>query len=187
MLALVVSDDAYLYLLLHSEIHVIVHLASDEGICLLLYCLWQKEITCSATYCDSFDWTLKQFVAHGAFDSKSFLHECHKITRRHRLRELSHYSTSGIHASLFGEEPHVRKSQFFRHLEVHATTGVVHIGMHRHYADVMLNSLDYSTLHIVSVTDALQSAEQQRVMRHNEITSPCDSLINDCLVDVKTQ
>ena len=49
LLALIMSNHAYLYFLIMSEILVIVHLAGNKGICLFTDCIVEKKVSSAYT------------------------------------------------------------------------------------------------------------------------------------------
>jgi hypothetical protein len=54
-------------------------------------------------------------------------------------------------------------------------------------ANILLDSLSDCPLDVGQVTDGLQTAEQQRMVGHNQIAPLADGLIDDLFGDVQTQ
>ena len=73
------------------------------------------------------------------------------------------------------------------HAEVHSVLGIVQIGMRRIDRYIVLYGHAYTSLYIVSVTHALQSAKEQRMMGHDEVTAQVYGLCHHRLRDVQTQ
>ena len=83
LFALVVTDDAYLQLLFMSGIKMVVHLAGDECVGSLGYCLLQKEVASSAANGHLADVAFKWLVAQGSVNAECFLHHINKSVSRH--------------------------------------------------------------------------------------------------------
>jgi len=65
--ALVMTYDAYLYLLLMPEVLVVMHLAGQECISTMSNGFVEQEVACSSTDRHATDWTPEHLVAHGTF------------------------------------------------------------------------------------------------------------------------
>ena len=184
------ADDADLNLLLVAEILVITHLARNEGIGTRLDGCVEQESTCSTTECHLPDRTAKQLVALHALHAKPLLEHQHQVVGCQVLSHLSDDALATFHAVHFllaSKELHVFQSQFLGNLEVHAARSRIHVGMHRHDGNIILNRLAHGTLHVVLVRDSRQFAEYQRMMTHDEVTALLDCLFNHGFSNVKTQ
>jgi hypothetical protein len=78
LLALVVADDADLYLLFVTEIAVVVHLAGDEGVGFVSDSVVEDEIAGTAADGYSPDGALEQLVAVGASHVEALFDQCDK-------------------------------------------------------------------------------------------------------------
>ena len=184
------ADDADLNLLFVAEILVIAHLARDEGIGTCLDGCVEQESTCSTAECHLPDRTSKQLVALHALHAKPLLEHQHQVVGCQVLSHLSDDALAAFHAVHFllaSKELHVSQSQFLGNLEVHAARSRIHVGMHRHDGNIILNRLAHGTLHVVLVRDSRQFAEYQRMMAHDEVTALPDGLVYHGFSNVKTQ
>ena len=79
------------------------------------------------------------------------------------------------------------QSHFLCNLEVHAPTGIIHIGMHGRNGHMMLYSLHHDALHIVLACDMRKLMEDERMMAHYQIAALLNGFVDDTLSNVKTQ
>ena len=183
------SYHAYLYLLLASEIYMIVHLTRNKSVGTRLHGIVEQKVSCSAAYCHAAHRAFQQLVAHGTVRSELFFHICHKVRCILRLRQFANDSASGLNATdnLTCEEIHIFKSHLLRNPKVHSAACIIKIRMCGIHCDMVFNSLDNAAFHCVASGNALQPVEKQRVMRHNEIRPAGNGFINHRLGYVQTQ
>src|SRR5690606_517695 len=79
----------------------------------------------------------------------------------------------------------ILKSEHFGHSSAHPVQHVVEIGMNRKNGNVVLDSLNHRSLHVILSVDLLQPAKNDGMMRHHEITFFGDSFIHDLLYCVE--
>ena len=82
---------------------------------------------------------------------------------------------------------HVLKPHLLGNLVVDAALRIVHVGMEREDDDALRKSLHHATLHIVLTGEARQLAEDERMVRHDEVAALLGSLVNDTFSNVQTQ
>ena len=113
-----------------------------------------------------------------------------EVCRCHGLRQLSDDSAAAddtVGHLLLTEEAGILQRHLLGNLVVHAAQGIVHVGVHGHHSDIMLDGFHHGTLHVVASVDALQGMENQRMMAHNEVTTLGNGLVDHLLGYVKTQ
>ena len=85
------------------------------------------------------------------------------------------------------DETYVAESHLLGNLEVDSALCGIHIGVHRHDDNVIDNSLSHNALHHIFARYTPQPAEDERVMRHDEVATLADGLIHGLFGHVKTQ
>ena len=85
------------------------------------------------------------------------------------------------------DETYVAEAHLLGNLEVDSALCGIHIGVHRHDDNVIDNSLSHNALHHIFARYTPQPAEDERVMRHDEVAALADGLIHGIFGHVKTQ
>ena len=118
------TDDSNLYLLLMTEVFMVVHLTGNKGICTLGNGIVQQECSCPTADGHLFDGALQQLVGLNASHAKALLHHREEIAGRHRFSQLAYHATGTLHIThglLRTEEPWFLQTHLLRDLIVHAT------------------------------------------------------------------
>ena len=173
-----------------SEVLMIVHLSRHEGIGASLNGLVEHEVACATAYGHLLNIPSEQLVGTHALNVKTPLEHDHKVIGRQGLGKIAQDGLATAHASNFlraANERQVLKRHLLCYLEIHAAHGTIHIGVHGHYGDIVLYCLGNSTLDIILVSNSPELAENERMVRHDKIAPGGNSLIDNLLVNVKTQ
>lgn len=190
LFALIVSYDGYLQLLLMSEILMIVHFSGNKGIGPLPDGLRQQKVACTAAHGHGVYRSAQQLVGGHAVNVESALKCTDEVGCRQGLRQLPNDTLAcadTINILLSAKEADGGESHFLCNLVVHASLGTIHVGVHGHYADMVLNGFHYRALHIVFTGYAAEFPKDERVVRHNEVAAEADGLVHHIFGDVKTQ
>ena len=188
LLALVVTDDTDLNLLVVAEILVVVHLAGHEGIGTGCDGVGQEKVACSTAERHLGKRPLQQLVGHNALHAKLPLEQADEVGSRHGLRQCAHdpASTEDISHGARLQELHLCEAHFLGNLIVDAPHSIVHVGVHGHDGDAPPYGLHHALLHIVGSDDSFQGMEDQGMVRHDEIAVETYGLTDDVGCNVET-
>src|SRR5574344_1652062 len=127
------SEYSYLYLLLMTEIFMIMHLTSYKSVCALFNCIIEQECSCPTTKSNFRDASLQQFVTLCAINMKDLLYLPNKIQGRHRFLHFSNNSAAAQNTInvLLTEKSDINKTYFLSHFKVDTTLCIIEICVHR--------------------------------------------------------
>ena len=150
------TNDADLNLLLMTEVFMIVHFACDKGISTSLYGSVKKKRASTTAESHAPDRMTKQLITLHTFYCKLVAQQEHQIIGSPPLcfGHFAYYSFATFHAIHFFlacKELQVLQPQFLCYLKVDSTRSRIHIGMHAHDGNVVLDGFTHSALHIVLV------------------------------------
>ena len=197
MFALIVSENAYLYLSVVSEILMIVHFARQESVCPSLQSLVQKEISCSTTNGDTLDGTRQQLIVHQALNAENLLHSLQESQRVFSIRQITYNartSLNSMHPSTIADgnlsglqQDHIHQAKSLGHSVVDAIHSSIQIRVSRIDGNVILYSQTNTSLHLVGISQVLQAMKDKWMMRHNQIASQLQRLANHLLGHIQAQ
>lgn len=125
--------------------------------------------------------------------AKHFLYMFQEISTAYRLGKFSHHACTGPPHSV-GQTSLNRSQNLTGHqpelpaqLIIYSPRSIIHVGMHGVDSHIMLQGCHNGPLHIVRPRNGAQSLEKERMMRHDKITPPVDSLTHRFFSNVKTQ
>ena len=193
LLALVVTHDGNLYLLLVAEELVVRHFARQEGIGLQAYGLVQHEGPSPTTQGHRLYGPPQQFVVLQSFDVEHILHALQESQRVLRRRQVADEPRAGHDVALAHahrvplHHGHVHQSQLFSNAVVHTVLGIVQVGVGGIDGDVVLDGQSHAALHLCALSNLTQGAEQQGVVTDDEVTAEVYGLAYHLLGNVQTQ
>ena len=173
-------DNGNLDFLLMVKKLMIVHFACHESVGTSLNGIWQKERSCPAADGYTANLTPEQLVGLHTLHVERALEHNDEIIGGLRFHErtddtrriVNDFLTAGSSVlSHAAEEMDVRKFHLLGNFEVHATHGIIHIGVHCYNGNAVLQSFDDTTLHVVLIRDVCQFMKNERVMSHNKVAT----------------
>ncbi len=179
----------YLYLLLASEILMVVHLARHEGINAGIHCVVKKERTRATADCHGAYRAAQQLICLHTLYAEHTLKQDDEVVGSKRFGETAYNARTILNTVhlLRTHEAHVRKPHLLGYLVVDTALRIVHIGMEREDDDALRKCLHHATLHIVLTSEARELVEDERMVRHYEVAALLGSLVDDTFSNVQTQ
>ena len=146
-----------------------------------------QEIACATTNGNTLHEGVRTSIVHEAIHVENFLDARQKVQCAFRLGQCADDAASALAIGSRFKELHIAQAKHFSDTIVDAAQSIVQIGVGSIQGHPAEDSLAHAPLHKRIISDALQSAKEQRMMADDHIAAHCHCLANHFGGNVQTQ